>query len=166
MERGHWQGGGKPLKGRRGGRAHQHSPEGLENQKVDGRFKARVVVQGYSQKARIDCSKKFAPVHRIGNQRNLLAIARKHDYPAYQVDVQITFLQSPIADEIYVKSPPGQQETDLKTRTPIVMKPSAVNMGWLISRPMVWENRHSLATHRFYTNGIGPMRMHARHDNV
>ena len=40
-------------------------------QKVDGRFKARLVVQGYVQEAGVDYGRSYAPVCRIGSIRTL-----------------------------------------------------------------------------------------------
>ncbi|CAB1104474.1 unnamed protein product [Ectocarpus sp. CCAP 1310/34] len=45
--------------------------------KTDGRFKARVVVQGWAQQHGVDCLTTFVPVCRIGSQRLLLAIAAR-----------------------------------------------------------------------------------------
>ena len=47
-------------------------------QKIDGRFKARLVVQGYVQKAGVDYGRSYAPVCRIGSIRTVLAIACEH----------------------------------------------------------------------------------------
>ena len=46
--------------------------------KADGRFKARLVVQGYVQEPGIDYGKSYAPVCRIGSIRVLLATANEH----------------------------------------------------------------------------------------
>ena len=83
--------------------------------KADGRFTARLVVQGYAQEAGIDYGKTFAPVCRIGGQRVLLAIACQHDWPVYQVDVQVAFLQSKIKDDVFVRA---TLDTTQKTTKP------------------------------------------------
>ena len=47
-------------------------------QKTDGRFKDRLVVQGYAQEPGIDYGKSYAPVCRIGSIRMIFAIACEH----------------------------------------------------------------------------------------
>ena len=55
--------------------------------KTDGRFKARVGVQGWAQQHGVDCFTTFAPVCRISSQRMLLAIAASHGWPVVAMDV-------------------------------------------------------------------------------
>lgn len=83
-------------------------------QKANGAYKARLVVQGYYQRPGIDFGQTFAPVCRIGSQRMILAIACEHEWPVYQLDVQVAFLQSKIDGDVYVKTAPGRART---TRT-------------------------------------------------
>ena len=61
-------------------------------QKADGRFKARLVVQGHVQAAGTDYGRSYAPVCRIGSVRMLLAIACEHGWPVWQMDVVVAFL--------------------------------------------------------------------------
>ena len=65
-------------------------------QKIDGRFKARLVVQGYVQEAGVDYGRSYAPVCRIGSIRTVLAIACEHGWPVWQMDVVVAFLQAHI----------------------------------------------------------------------
>lgn len=104
---------------------------------ADGRFKARLVVQGYTQEAGIDYGTTFAPVCRIGSQRVLLAIACQHDWPVYQIDAQVAFLQSTIIDDVFVKAAPGHNEKDVKTGEPMVMKLKRSLYG-LSQWPALW----------------------------
>ncbi len=113
-------------------------------QKADGRFKARLVVQGYAQEAGIDYGKTFAPVCRIGSQRVLLAIACQHDWPVYQVDVQVAFLQSKIQDDVFVKAAPGHDTNDMKTGEPMVMKLKRSLYG-LSQSPALWYDTIDVA---------------------
>ena len=53
-------------------------------QKADGRFKARLIVQGHVQEPGIDYGRIYAPVCGI---RTLLAITREHGWPVWQMDV-------------------------------------------------------------------------------
>ena len=84
-------------------------------QKVDGRFKAKPVLQGCAPEAGIDYGNTFTPVCRIGSQRVLLAIACQQDWTVYQVDVQVAFLQSKIQDDVLVKAAPGHDAKYIKT---------------------------------------------------
>ena len=63
-------------------------------QKIDERFKARLVVQGYVQEAGVDYGKSYAPVCRIGSIRTVLAIACENGWPVWQMDVMVAFLQA------------------------------------------------------------------------
>ena len=59
--------------------------------KADGRFKARLVVQGWSQRHGFDCGSTFAPVCRLESQRILRAIATEKNWPVTALDVQTAF---------------------------------------------------------------------------
>ncbi|CAN0079991.1 unnamed protein product [Sphacelaria rigidula] len=49
--------------------------------KADERFKARLVLRGWTQKHGFDCRSAFAPVCRLESQRILLAIATARNWP-------------------------------------------------------------------------------------
>ncbi|CAN0447533.1 unnamed protein product, partial [Pylaiella littoralis] len=106
-------------------------------QKVDGRFKARLVVQGHVQEAGIDYGRSYAPVCRIGSIRTLLAIACEHGWPVYQMDVAVAFLQSAIDKDVYVKLAPGRDVTDPKTGEITVYKLERSLYG-LAQSPVLW----------------------------
>ena len=90
-------------------------------QKTDGRFKARLVVQGYVQEPGIDYGKSYAPVCRVGSIRMLLAIACEHGWPVWQLDVQVAFLQPKIEGrDVYVKTAQGQEVKNSTTGDPMV----------------------------------------------
>ena len=63
--------------------------------KADGdieRFKARLVVKGYSQTYGINYTETFAPVAKINIVRILLSLAVNFDWSLHQFDVKNTFL--------------------------------------------------------------------------
>nr|GEW14592.1 zinc finger, CCHC-type [Tanacetum cinerariifolium] len=78
--------------------------------KVDGaidKFKARLVIQGFRQKERIDYFDTYAPVIRITTIRLLLALAVIHNLVIHQIDVKIVFLNGDLDKEVYMKQPEG-----------------------------------------------------------
>nr|GEW36963.1 zinc finger, CCHC-type [Tanacetum cinerariifolium] len=71
--------------------------------KVDGtveKFKARLVIQGFKQKSRIDCFDTYAPVVRICTTRLLIAMASIHNLIIHQMDVKTTFLNRELEEEV------------------------------------------------------------------
>ena len=91
-------------------------------QKADGRFKARLVVQGHVQEPGIDYGRSYVPEWRIGSIRTLLAIACEHGLPVWQMDVVVAFLQSLIAKDVFVEPAPGHDPRDSKTGEVMVCK--------------------------------------------
>ena len=89
--------------------------------KTDGRFKARLVVQGWAQHG-LDCFTTFAPVCRIENQLLVLAIAASRDWPVLALNVQTAFLSGTLQEDVYTKQAPGLEKIDKATNRPLVMK--------------------------------------------
>ncbi|GKA82572.1 zinc finger, CCHC-type containing protein [Tanacetum coccineum] len=81
-----------------------------KKKKVDGtidKFKARLVIQGFRQKERIDYFDTYAPVARISTIRLLISLAATHNLMIHQMDVKTTFLNGDLEEEIYMKQPEG-----------------------------------------------------------
>ena len=76
------------------------------NNSID-RFKARLVLQGYSQKYSIDFDEVFSPVARFATIRTVLALSTLLDLDVHQLDVKTAFLNGLLDDEIYMKQPEG-----------------------------------------------------------
>ncbi|GJV44927.1 zinc finger, CCHC-type containing protein, partial [Tanacetum coccineum] len=75
--------------------------------KVDGtidKFKARLVIQGFRQKERIDYFDTYAPVVRITTIRLLFSFGY---LVIHQMDVQTTFLNGDLDEQVYMKQPEG-----------------------------------------------------------
>jgi hypothetical protein len=71
------------------------------------RYKARLVVKGYSQVARVVFSETFAPVAKFITIRLILAIAAAMDWEIHQIDVKTAFLNGVLEVVIYMNQPEG-----------------------------------------------------------
>ncbi|GJV39665.1 zinc finger, CCHC-type containing protein [Tanacetum coccineum] len=78
--------------------------------KVNGtieKFKARLVIQGFRQKSRIDYFDTYAQVARISIIRLLIALASIHNLIIHQIDVKTAFLNGELDEEVYMNQPWG-----------------------------------------------------------
>ncbi|GJR20718.1 putative RNA-directed DNA polymerase [Tanacetum coccineum] len=73
------------------------------------RYKARLVVKGFSQKRGIDFDEIFSPVVKMGSIRVVLGLAASLDLEVEQMDVKTAFLHGDLDKEIYIKQPEGFQ---------------------------------------------------------
>jgi hypothetical protein len=75
------------------------------------RYKSRLVAQGYTQVEGINFSDTFAPVARFVTLRSVIALAAMHCWNILQADVTTAYLHSPVEEELYMKQPPGFQQS-------------------------------------------------------
>ncbi|GJV43043.1 retrovirus-related pol polyprotein from transposon TNT 1-94 [Tanacetum coccineum] len=73
------------------------------------RYKARLVVKGFSQKRGIDFDEIFSLVVKMGSIRVVLGLAASLDLEVEQMDVKTTFLHGDLDKEIYMEQPEGFQ---------------------------------------------------------
>ncbi|KAK4406055.1 Retrovirus-related Pol polyprotein from transposon TNT 1-94 [Sesamum angolense] len=78
--------------------------------KPDGsidKFKARLVVVGYTQNKGIDYFDTYSPVTKIATIRALIALSAINDLMIHQMDVKTAFLNGDLEEEIYMEQPEG-----------------------------------------------------------
>nr|GEX48441.1 retrovirus-related Pol polyprotein from transposon TNT 1-94 [Tanacetum cinerariifolium] len=69
--------------------------------------KSRLVSKGYGQGEEIDFEESFAPVARLEAVRVFMAYAAHKNFPNYQMDVKMAFLNDPLKEEVFVDQPDG-----------------------------------------------------------
>lgn len=74
------------------------------------KYKARLVVKGYSQREGLDYDKTFSPVARLSTIRAIVAIAAKENLQLCQFDVSTAFLNGTVKEDIYMKQPEGFED--------------------------------------------------------
>jgi len=69
------------------------------------RYKARLVARGFSQQSEVDFTETYSPAARLTSVRAILAIANQLDMDVHQMNVQTTFLNGNLDQDIYIKQP-------------------------------------------------------------
>lgn len=82
------------------------------------RYKARLLIRGFSQQPEIDFEETFAPVVRFDTVRAVLAVAAVRDLEILQFVVKTAFLNGELHEEIYMEPPQGYKtmESDFVCR--------------------------------------------------
>jgi len=78
--------------------------------RLDGsvdRYKARLVVKGYTQTYDVDYFETFSPVTRLNSIRILFSVAVNMEWPLFQLDVKNVFLYGNLKKQVYMEQPPG-----------------------------------------------------------
>lgn len=71
------------------------------------RFKARLVVKGFSQQYGVNYTETFSPVVRYSSVRSILATAAKNKMVLKQFDIKTAFLYGDLDETVYMKQPDG-----------------------------------------------------------
>ncbi|KAI0997008.1 Retrovirus-related Pol polyprotein from transposon TNT 1-94 [Podosphaera aphanis] len=79
--------------------------------KSDGRFKARLVAQGFSQVPGIDYFDTYSPTLRMDSLRIMLAVSAFLDWEIHQIDIKTAYLEGDLSEEIYMRAPEGMSGT-------------------------------------------------------
>ena len=81
----------------------------VSNKRIE-RYKARLVVKGYSQREGIDFKETFSPVSTKDSFRVIMAIIAHFDLEVHQMDVKTTFLNGDLDEDVYMEQPTGFAE--------------------------------------------------------
>ena len=73
------------------------------------RYKARLVLKGFSQKKGIDFDEIFSLVVKMTSVRTILSLVAAEDLHLEKLDVKTTFLHGDLEEEIYMQQPKGYE---------------------------------------------------------
>ena len=76
------------------------------------RYKARLCVRGFNQRAGFDYTETYAPTAKWVSLRIFLTIAAVKKMTTRQLDVKTAFLYAPLDEELYIKLPDGVGDPD------------------------------------------------------
>jgi hypothetical protein len=71
------------------------------------KFKAQLVVKGYSQVEGVDFGEIYSPIAKLTSIRVLMYLTEAFDLKIENMDVKTTFLHGDLEEEIYMKQPEG-----------------------------------------------------------
>ena len=97
------------------------------------KYKTRFIARGFSQKEGINYEETFAPVARYTSISTILVLASNMKWKLHHMDVNTTFLNCLIEEEVYNEQSQGFDTDDQETHVCQLVKESI--------KSMVWRNR-------------------------
>ena len=101
------------------------------------KYKARFVARGFSQKEGFDYEERFVPVARCMSIRTIMALASMMKWDLHQMDVNTSFLNGVIEEEVYIEQPQGFKVEDRRTHV-CKLKKALYNLK---QAPRAWYGR-------------------------
>lgn len=111
----------------------------LDEHGIVTRNKTRLVVREYIQEEGTNYDETFTPVARLKAIRLLIAFVAFKEFTLYQMDIKSAFLNGYLKEEVYVKQPPGFENSDFPNH---VYKLDKAMYG-LMQAPHAWYERLS-----------------------
>eukprot|EP00894_Picocystis_sp_ML_P005030 jgi/Pico_ML_1/55547/g1218.t1 len=111
--------------------------------KTDGdgqveRYKARLCVRGFEQRAGVDFHEVFAPTSGKVAQRAFLTYAALVNYEVQQVDIKTAFLNAELNEEIYLEIPEGLRDDRQLNQEPNLVLKLEKSLYGLKQAPRMW----------------------------
>ncbi|GJX96788.1 retrovirus-related pol polyprotein from transposon TNT 1-94 [Tanacetum coccineum] len=125
------------------------------------RNKSRLVAKGYGQEEEIDFEESFAPVGRLEAVRIFVTYAAHKNFPIYQIDVKMVFLNGPLKEEVFVRQLDGFVDPDFPNHIYRIKKA----LYGLKQAPKAWYEKLSsfLIDHHFTKGIVDPTLFARRH---
>ncbi|GJT81355.1 retrovirus-related pol polyprotein from transposon TNT 1-94 [Tanacetum coccineum] len=123
--------------------------------------KSRLIAKGYGQEEGIDFKESLAPVARLEAVRIFVAYEAHKNFPIYQMDIKMAFLNGPLKEEVFIRQPNGFVDPDFPNHVYHLKKA----LYGLKQAPRAWYDKISsfLIKHHFRKGIVDPTLFTKRH---